>query len=108
MARPSTPNFSAPSTISGKSVTTSTRMTTPACLLEHGRPVDHDLARRQIHFRQIRFRGGHPVLLPSAAAYDHQLAAGRLHEVRDLAERDPFEVRHAQADEIRLIKLALA
>ena len=45
------------------------------------RPVNNNLPRLQIHLRQVRLVGGHPVLLARGTANHHDVAARRLHEV---------------------------
>ena len=72
------------------------------------RPIDNDMACVQIHLHQMLASRGHPVLVAGLSAHHHRLTTGCFDEVRHLAERDAFDVRHRQADEVCLIKLSLA
>src|SRR5262249_34818528 len=101
-ARPTMPNPSAPEIISGKRVTTSIFIER-LCSLH--RPVHQNQTRREINLAQVLWNRGYPVL--AFPLHHHHRTRRRVDEVAHLAELHPFQVAHCQAQQVRLVILAL-
>src|ERR1700722_11621025 len=97
MARPSTPNFNAPDTSSGNSVTTSIRI---------GRPVHAQQPALQVNLAQILGYRRNPVL--GRSGHHHRGGSRTINEVVELAQLHPFQVPYRKPEQIAPVVLALA